>query len=126
MIGLHWHRPMSATLRALIILPILAAGAGCAERAPLALNAPSGEVVTGVAPATIYTGLSGSGEAKACRGAFTGAPASTVVLLEVKCPDGRRGIGTGLMNAGKLVGGSVRMQDGEQAVVRVDEHPAGG
>ena len=109
-----------------MMLPLLAAAAACAERAPLALNAPTGEVVTGFAAATIYTGLGGTGDAKPCRGAYTGAPASSVVLLEVKCPDGRRGIGTGLMNAGKLVGGSVRMQDGEQAVVRVDEHPAGG
>jgi|tagenome__1003787_1003787.scaffolds.fasta_scaffold19032789_2 hypothetical protein len=116
---------MPATLRALMIAPILAAVCGCAAQTPLALNAPSGEVVTGSLPATVYTGLSESpGDGKACRGSYTGAPASSVVLLEVQCGEGGRGIGTGLMDAGKLVGGSVRMQDGRQATVRIEERPA--
>lgn len=73
----------------------------------------------------VYTGLREAPEdGKACRSSFTGNPSSTVVLLEVDCPDGGRGIGTGVLNAGKLVGGSVRMRDGQEAMVRVETQPA--
>jgi hypothetical protein len=116
---------MSTTRRILLVVPVLLAIAGCTARTPLALNAPGGEFVTGSLPATVYTGLRDEpGQGEACRGSYTGAPSSSVVLLEVQCPDGGRGIGTGLINAGKLVGGSVRMQDGRQAVVRIEDRRA--
>ena len=89
---------------------LCAALSGCGVTQPVSLSLATGETIQGLA-----------GERKQdCRASYTGAASSPTVLLELRCSDGRYGIGTGELRDSRLVGGKVRMQDGEEALVRTD------
>ena len=53
-----------------------------------------------------------------CRGSFTGALGVSAAPLEMSCRDGRRGVGTAIIENGYFVSGEARMSDGSRLVVR--------
>jgi hypothetical protein len=98
-----------------------AALAGCSAARPVSLSLTNGEPVRGAEPTTVYTSTLSGEQKHDCRASYTGASASSTVLLEVRCPDGQYGIGTGELRNARLVGGIVRMrQDGREARVVVN------
>ena len=98
-----------------------AALTGCGSPRPLSLGLSNGEPVEGTAPAMAYMSTLGGEQKQQCRASYMGNSASSSVLLEIRCADGRYGIGTGELRNSRLVGGIVRMQeDGREARVTVD------
>jgi len=92
--------------------------AGCGAPPPLSLGLITGETVQGTA--TAYASTLAGERKQECRASYSGAASSSAALLEVRCMDGRYGIGSGELRDSRLVGGKVRMQDGEEALVRTD------
>jgi hypothetical protein len=90
---------------------------GCASPPPLSLGLSNGQVIEGALPTIAYTSSRPSERRPECRASYTGRSTSSIVLLEVRCADGRYGIGTGEIGNSRLVAGKVRMQDGEEIVI---------
>lgn len=99
---------------------LCAALSGCGVTQPVSLSLATGETIQGTAPSVAYTSSLAGERKQDCRASYTGAASSPTVLLELRCSDGRYGIGTGELRNSRLVGGKVRMQDGEEALVRTD------
>jgi len=104
----------------LIVGVLCAALSGCGVTQPVSLSLATGETIQGTAPSVAYTSTLAGERKQDCRASYTGPASSPTVLLELRCSDGRYGIGTGELRDSRLVGGKVRMQDGEEAVVRTD------
>jgi hypothetical protein len=103
---------------AFLVIGLSAASlAGCASPQPFSLSPTNGQAIEGTLPSVAYTSSSPSDRRPECRASYTGRSTSTVVLLEVRCADGRYGIGTGEIGNNRLISGKVRMQDGEELVV---------
>jgi hypothetical protein len=97
----------------------LASLTGCASPpVPLSLSLSNGQAIEGTLPALAYTSARSGERRPACRASYTGRTTSSIVLLEVRCADGRYGIGTGELGESRLVAGTVRMQDGEEMLVQ--------
>jgi hypothetical protein len=90
----------------------------CASPPPISLSLSNGGPIEGALPSVAYTSTRSSDARPECRAAYTGRTASSTVLLELRCADGRYGIGTGELGNGGLVAGKVRMQDGEEIVIQ--------
>jgi hypothetical protein len=105
------HLPFSIAALALSLT-------ACAAPQPLSLGLISGETVEGTAPATAYASTLAGERKQDCRASYAGAASSRAALLEIRCSDGRYGIGTGELRDSRFVGGRVRMQDGEEVLVR--------
>jgi hypothetical protein len=103
------------------LLAALLAGtlAGCGSPPPLSLNLSNGQTIQGTFPTVAYTSSRAGGGGE-CRASYTGTSFSSTVLLEIRCADGRYGIGTGELANSRLVAGKVRMQDGEEVSVRAE------
>jgi hypothetical protein len=98
---------------------LLASLAGCASPpSPLSLSLTNGQAIEGTLPTVAYTSTRASEPRAECRASYTGRTTSSTVLLEVRCTDGRYGIGTGELGEARLVAGKVRMQDGEEILVQ--------
>jgi hypothetical protein len=97
---------------------LVASLSACASPPPLSLSLWNGQAIEGSLPAVAYTSARASGGRPECRASYTGRTSSSTVLLEVRCADGRYGIGTGELGNARLVAGKVRMQDGEEIVIQ--------
>ena len=82
-----------------------------------ALRVPAGPVqrYEGQAWTTAYTGTLRAGP---CRGSYNGPLEAPVLTIELRCDDGRYGIGRATRNGAQLVGGVVQLADGGTATVQ--------
>ena len=96
---------------------LCAALSGCGVTQPVSLSLATGETIHGTAPSVAYTSSLAGERKQDCRASYTGAASSPTVLLDdvlvVEAVAGE-------LRDSRLVGGKVRMQDGEEALVRTD------
>lgn len=100
---------------------LLASGlilSGCSAAVPVVIEGKGLGAITGRANTTGgYTGELTTDSGR-CRGTFTGAFVGNTAPLEVSCTDGRSGIGTAVIQAGRLVSGDVLLGDGSRLTIR--------
>lgn len=99
-------------------LAALLALGGCSTAVPVVIEGKGFGAMTGRANTTGgYTGELTT-DTRRCRGTFTGPIGGNTAPLEVSCTDGRRGLGTAILENGGLVRGEVLLDDGSRLTIR--------
>lgn len=92
--------------------------AGCSTAVPVVIEGKGLGAITGRANTSGgYTGELTT-DSRRCRGTYTGPLGGSTAPLEVSCTDGRSGLGTAVLEGGRLVRGDVLLDDGTRLTIR--------
>jgi hypothetical protein len=88
-----------------------------AATGPVAVMTRSGEIMTGQASTTASGGFFLASNARLqCRGSYDPSPALQTLSIAAQCSDGRSGIGTAVRETPTSGRGTIRMNDGTEAI----------